>query len=267
LAIAASVGLLSSMGGMMLGVNWARITATTSALLLIVGCSGIPSLDTPNSGITVRHIVDHVQCEVFKAAVKYPRLKTQKWVAVASLYLQVDDGAGLSPNVAFIHPLAAAATSFTFNAGGVLSGTRERIYDETLSIPIATLSPEICRNDAGGDSVLTGDLGIVETVDLAFRSAGPNSGATFAGSSSSSDAFGETIQFVLTMNLNGVGPTWTLTHFTGPGGLAGVNRMNTNKLIISFAPPTALLAQSGAAYTAHDHNLRMLIQSTHGGAF
>lgn len=244
-------------------LNLGRYGTAICLLLTVTGCSGAPRLDLPNGRVTVRNIEDRVQCEVFKAARNHPRLKTEQWVAVAALTLQVDDGAGLSPNLAYIQP----AASFMFNAGAVLSGARERIFDETLSIPIANLSSAICRDDNTSDNVLTGELGIIETVDLALRSAGPHNVGTFAGSSTSTDAFGETLQFVLTVNLNGVGPAWTLTHFTGPGGLAAVNRMNTNKLIISFAPPTALSVQSSAAYTAHDHNLRMLIQSTHGGAF
>jgi hypothetical protein len=247
-------------------LNWGRYGAAIGILLIVTGCSGVPAFDLPNGRITVRNIEDRVQCEIFRAAQKHPRLKTEKWVAVAALILQVDDGAGLSPNISYLQPLAAAASSFTFNAGAVLSGTRERIFDETLSIPIVNLSSAICRDGNTNETALAGELGIIETVDLAFGSVGPHNVGTFSGSATSTDAFGETLQFVLTVNLNGVGPTWTLTHFTGPGGLAGVNRMNTNKLIISFAPPTALLAQSSAAYTAHDHNLRMLIQSTHGGA-
>ena len=46
---------------------------------------------------------------------------------------------------------------------------------------------------------------------------------------------GQTIQFILTRNISG-GPTWTLTRFVGAGPILGAERVDTHKLIVSFAP-------------------------------
>jgi hypothetical protein len=45
------------------------------------------------------------------------------------------------------------------------------------------------------------------------------------------------VTFIVTKNLTGVGPTWTLTHFTGPGKFASASDVNTNKLVFAFAFP------------------------------
>jgi hypothetical protein len=57
--------------------------------------------------------------------------------------------------------------------------------------------------------------------------------------SGSSGAFGGYVDFVVTKNLNSVGPTWTLQHFKGPGSLAGVSEINTDKLTFAFAERSA----------------------------
>ncbi len=44
----------------------------------------------------------------------------------------------------------------------------------------------------------------------------------------------------MTKNVSGVGPTWRLVRFNGPGGLFGAERRDTHKLIISFAPAQIL---------------------------
>jgi hypothetical protein len=46
--------------------------------------------------------------------------------------------------------------------------------------------------------------------------------------------FGGSIQFLVTKNLS-AGPTWTLVHFKGPGPLASVSEVNTDKITLAFA--------------------------------
>ena len=52
---------------------------------------------------------------------------------------------------------------------------------------------------------------------------------------SSDKIFGGTIQFLVTKNVNAVGPTWSLVHFKGPGGFGGLSQVNTDKITLSFA--------------------------------
>jgi hypothetical protein len=47
--------------------------------------------------------------------------------------------------------------------------------------------------------------------------------------------FGGTIQFLVTKNFNATGPTWSLVHFKGPGGLGALSQVNTDKIVLSFA--------------------------------
>jgi hypothetical protein len=234
----------------------------------------VPEYNLPHSGVSVHYIINRIKCEVIKAADEHTQLRTDKWIAVANLTLQIDDEGSLAPNVAFINPLAAASTSFTFNAGANLTAHRQRIYSENFSLDIATLKekPKTCAPH--DDSPLTGDLGIGETVDLGLRSL--KRGGPVDYNPQKNDAFGETVQFILTLNLNGVGPTWSLVRFKGPGALAGVSRKDTNQLIISFAPQAKKAApaisllgvtpRSAAESSAASNNFLMLLQSTRGGS-
>jgi hypothetical protein len=239
-----------------------RLQALAFGLTMTVGgCAGIPALDVDGPP-TVDAIVDEIHCEVSEAARRYPRLKSENWVASIDLSLQVDDSAQLTPTVSFIDPLAAAGTSFTFGASGELKGSRKRIYEELLDLPIHNLKPSSCL--AQGNSYnFTGDLGIVDAVDIGLRSVEPEDAARYQ----KDKAFGQTIEFVITKNVSGVGPTWTLVRFTGPGGLFGVERVDTHTLAISFASGVAatkvgLVAAPLAAQTkANQLNTNMLLRS------
>ena len=204
--------------------------AGAAPLLMLAACAGVPAFDVAGPP-TITQIVDKIECEISAAADKHPRLRRENWAATVDLTLQVDDSVGLTPTVSFIHPFAAAGTSFTFGASAALKGARQRIYSESLDLPINAMKSRSCPKGQDGFD-LTGDLGIIETVDLGIGSVDPSDPAQFK----KDKAFGQTIQFVVTKNVSGVGPTWTLVHFTGPGGLFGTERIDTHQLIISFAP-------------------------------
>jgi hypothetical protein len=232
------------------------------------GCVGIPQLAIPGP-IAVSQIVDQVQCEVQAAADKYPRLKTERWAASVNLTLQVDDNVGLSPTLSFIDPTA----SFTFGASGTLKGARQRIYTESLDLDVRSLTKRNCvqRPDTFD---LSGNLGIVDAVDLGLGSLEESDDqAKF----DKDKAFGQTIQFAVTKNVSGFGPTWTLTRFTGPGGFFGAERVDTNQLVISFAPGAMIVKKvvdggrsressvvvipGGGAARARDLNYQLLLRS------
>jgi hypothetical protein len=239
-----------------------RLHALAFGLTITVGgCAGIPALDV-DGPLTVDAIVDEIHCEVLAAAGKYPRLKKQNWVASIDLSLQVDDSAGLTPTVSFIDPLATAGTSFTFGASAELKGSRKRIYEELLDLPIHDLKPRLCPAQ-GSTYNFTGDLGIVDAVDIGLRSVEPEDAAQYQ----KDKAFGQTIEFVITKNVSGVGPTWTLVRFTGPGGLFGAERVDTHTLAVSFASgatatKAGIVAAPLAAQTkANQLNNNMLLRS------
>lgn len=198
--------------------------------LVLFGCAGVPQLDIP-SQITVAHIVDRIQCEAYRSVLRHPKLKKEKWVGAADLFLQVDDNAGVTPTLSYIEPLATAGTQFAFGVSGTLRKARQRVYSESIKLDMAGLNAKACTTrDATYD--LTGDLGIIETLDIAAKSIDENDVAAFADK----EAVGQTLQFILTRNVSG-GPTWTLAHFTGVGStFAGAERVDTHKLIVSFTP-------------------------------
>lgn len=92
------------------------------------------------------------------------------------------------------------------------------------------------------DGFLQGDLGIRETVMLAFTAPNANQGARL---SRAQNEFGGHVSFILTRNLNSVGPTWQLTRFRGPGNMGSLSRSDTNKITFGFAS-TRGATQSGA---------------------
>lgn len=218
-------------------------------------CAGPPRLDIP-SPLTVAHIIDRVQCEVLEATSRFPKLRSQDWSVAVNLTLQVEDSVGVTPTVSFVQPLATAGTQFSFGASAALKNARQRIYSESLDIRVAALKPRNCEAEQSRFS-LTGDLGIVEAVALGMSSIGPDDGAGFK----KDKAFGQTIQFVVTRNVSGVGPTWSLVHFSGPGGLLGAERVDTHQLIVSFAPGEKKGGQAPASVRAREMNNNLLLRS------
>jgi hypothetical protein len=75
-------------------------------------------------------------------------------------------------------------------------------------------------------------------------------------------AFGGAVKFVVTKGVSAAGPTWTLTHFKGPGGLGSFSRLNTDSLTIAFAKHTASGSGAGKKTTSGNeeaHDLVVLI--------
>jgi hypothetical protein len=223
------------------------------------GCSNIPPLGIEGPP-TIRQIVDEIECEVAEAADKYPRLRREDWAVAVDLTLQVEETAGLTPTVSFIQPFATAGTSFAFGASAALKGERKRIYEELLDLKINQIRNPRCLARTGYFD-LTGNLGIVEAADLGLGSANLP-----LPQFHHDKAFGQTIHFELTRNVSGVGPTWTLTHFTGPGGFFGAERVDTHELIISFSPGAVVtkkgtVARPDAIVRANQLNQNMLLRS------
>jgi len=187
---------------------------------------------------------------------------SEYWVAVADLTLQLDESATLTPS--FTHTDVVSTTlTRVFNWGVKVDTQAQRIYNQSVTFTIPQLSPSAtCDNPGGFDLSLNGDLGIGEVVGMAFDSTrrSKQSGITFT-EGGKNNAFGESVQFVVTKNVNGLGPTWVLSFFKGPGGLLQMQRGDTHKLVISFAPAKAPSGVAGAAAAAKANNLLLLQQN------
>jgi hypothetical protein len=230
-----------------------RRAATFAAALpvILAGCAGIvPTYDIPRDSTgapTVSSIVRRVTCELANlvapgASHEFELLTGQYDVAV-QLDLTVNDTGGLAPSVSYLNG------PFTFGAAAKLEQSREQFFSEKLFFSLLDLRDQVEDSEIAyregrinskitdcaeyADTNLAGDLGIRQAVDLAL---GSNYLQTTA-KASDQGAFGGYINFLVTKNVNAVGPTWTLTHFTGPGGLGSLSEVNTDKLTFAFAVP------------------------------
>jgi len=238
-----------------------------ASAIALSACAGVPDFDI-GSPVTVANIIDRIECETYLATKSHPKLRKDRWVGVADLFLQVDDTAGLTPSLTYIQPLATAGTQWTLGVSGTVKRARQRVYNESIKLDLSALNGKTC-NKVDTDYDLTGNLGIEETLDIASRSLQKGEDtAAFADK----EAVGQTLQFVLTKNIGG-GPTWTLTHFVAGGPLAGAERIDTHKLIVSFAPGAVktitlpdgtkktFLAPTGGSGAAQQNNQKLLLQS------
>lgn len=240
-----------------------------AATMLLAGCVTTPEFDH-RSGVSPTSVVQVVECELIAAKARYERLRyrpdkrgSEYWVAVADLTLQVDESATLTPS--FTHTDVVSTTlTRVFNWGVKVDTQAQRIYNQSVTFTLSQLRPNPACDDVGGfDFSLNGDLGISEVVGMAFhatqRAPGYPGVAFTAGGKN--NAFGESVQFVVTKNVNGLGPTWILSFFKGPGGLLQMQRGDTHKLVISFAPASAPGGAAKAAEAAKANNYLLLQQN------
>jgi hypothetical protein len=211
-------------------------------------CSGcaVPWYDVPYDGAgqpTVETIVERVQCEIRDMvrddmpndATSFHRLflLDGDYDAQISLSLEVNDTGGLSPSLAYINPITTA-TSFMFGANATLSESRDHNFTENIQLSVRTIfidwktnrNPHNCPT---ADTNLSGNLGISDFVAMAALTR--NKTQNLPGKA----VFGGSIQFLVTKNLSAVGPTWSLVHFKGPGPLASLSEVNTDKITLAFA--------------------------------
>jgi hypothetical protein len=191
-----------------------------------------------------------------------------------SLSLDVNDTGGLTPSLSSITPFTAM-TSAVWSATGTLSKSRDQNFTENMQFSVKKiycdwkrnaivdgdaqqpppddanprfsalkaycgwksnkLVPGNAHNIPPDDTNLAGDLGLQNIVALASSSQGLDVSLALKDKG----VFGGSIQFLVTENLSAAGPTWTLTHFKGPGPLASLSQINTDKLTIAFAPGAA----------------------------
>jgi hypothetical protein len=207
----------------------------------ISGCAAVvPNFDIPvdqTGAPTVQSIVRRVTCELAGLLDESYGLKNALLISDIDVALQlnltVNDTGGLSPSLSYING------PFAFGLGGTASQSREQNYTQKLYYSLRELQKEVDLARKAGvdlaacwptDTNLAGNLGLKRTVELAFTAPHLDWTAKIADG-----AFGGYVNFVVTKNVN-AGPTWTLTHFTGPGSnLASFSEVNTDKLTFAFA--------------------------------
>ncbi|EHR06321.1 hypothetical protein Bra471DRAFT_07174 [Bradyrhizobium sp. WSM471] len=229
-------------------MRWKLASALALGAGLLGGCSNIDRFDIPtdpNTGSpTPASIITRFKCELAAIAADDYRFKAfmdaNDFVVGVQLDLSVTDDGSLAPSFTYTNGL------FSFNAGAKLELSRAQTFTERVFLSVADIRiqsdgklpndpkhPRPTLDCPKFNTLLAGDLGVRQTVEMAMVT--PDLALTSSKLTGSTGAFGGSVNFIVTKNLNGVGPTWTLTHFKGPGSLAGVSEVNNDKITFAFA--------------------------------
>lgn len=235
----------------MLGRWWSIQTLIGCGSLALSGC-GVPRFDIPHyqGAPTVAVIVSRVRCELTElvkpGAYTREELLGNNYEVGVQLYLDVTNSGELSPSFNF-----PQTSNYAFNMGAKLAKSREQNFTLNLYYSMNQLAADwdqavadakkegkkrpdvygVCPSPLVTN--LAGHLGIKESAKLAFTSPDRNSAQGLSGTSGQ---FGGFVSFIVTKNINAVGPTWTLQHFKGPGNLGTLSSVNTDKITFGFAP-------------------------------
>jgi hypothetical protein len=229
--------------------------ATTAFASTLVGCATfVPKFDTPyyeNGAPSTATITREIECELYNLVrndvppeMRYKfrdDLLTHNYQIAMLLNLDVTDTGGVAPS--FNVPVNSV---LAVNAAAELQQAREDSLGLNLNYSLLDdlyLAPRAkkailatCPVGAPAgwvDTNLAGNLGIQEKVTGALLTA--DAAASTAAPTATSGEFMGVIHFTLTRNINAVGPTWTLTHFKGPGNFLSASRVNIDTLSFAFA--------------------------------
>jgi hypothetical protein len=277
------------------------VSRVVTMALTLQACSALPFFDnTPGSpntpAPTVDDIVQHVECEIWRAQKDFPDIKTKLaaygYVASADLTLAVQNNQGVNVNLGFVtSPLhGVASDSFTLFVGPTLSGQQHRDINLTFSIDLEAAdearAQEACtsaeRDAQTGKPGLRGDLGLGDIMVAGLKHVGARDfifSSTFDAYTTqqklSAPTFGSTIDFEVVYGLSNTGPHWNLEHFKGPGpaddtgGPLTFTRTLRDTLVVSFAPskvpasgnvPEYVGSKDFAGKAAQDSNTKLILE-------
>ena len=243
----------------------ARILLRLLIVAVVGGCSATPAIihplgSTPASP-TVSDLITHIQCEIWTikneantvadtdAKAKLEKLTQYQYVASATLTV-VTKLEGTSPSLSFITPYLTPPNNMTKSIGGQYTGTQHRNITEsfTMSIYDDHSGATKCADYSKKGHYLYGDLQLGTVIRAGLRNVDasefvfgrPGKLDKQKDSLTAAPVFGSTVDFTIVYGINNVGPTWTITHFKGPGGgsqgLLTLTRTEKDTLVISFAP-------------------------------
>jgi hypothetical protein len=219
------------------------------ATLIIVASSlaacAVPRFDVPynDKGPDASSIVRRIECEM-KEMVVFDKdnpnsfnsefLLNNDYDLAVALSLDVTNTGGASPSLSYVNPLASA-TLFALSGTGTFSEAREHNFTENIQLSFRQVYMDWRQHNEyfqcpEAQTNLAGELGIKDFVALAARTPDLNQTLTPAQGS----VFGGSIQFLVTKQVNSLGPTWTLVHFVGPGSV-NLSQVNTDKITLAFA--------------------------------
>jgi hypothetical protein len=222
-----------------------------AALLGAAMCSGcaVPHYDVPSDPAgqpTVKSIADRIQCEIRDMVrddmgdsdvTSFHRkfLLDGDYDVEVALSLEVNDTGGLAPSLTYMTAFNAA-TSFMFNGNATLSQARDHNFTANMQLSVRKIYAEWKTNAnthdcPTRDTNLSGTLGLKDLVAMAASTPELDQSLTILGKG----IFGGSVQFIVTKNVSALGPTWSLEFFKGPGALASLSEVNTDKITVAFA--------------------------------
>ncbi|RST78880.1 hypothetical protein EJC49_25340 [Aquibium carbonis] len=205
---------------------------------------GVPRFDLAHESgrPTIRYVVQRVVCELagmIRSKGNDPDkfefrtlLVEGDYVVAMSLKLSVTETGELAPSLSF----PSVAENLSIKAGLGLTNSATRTFTRKMRFSFRELAARLEQDETFGscptehESNISGKLGIPELVYLQQSARSTFNVRGVAGD----DEFGGTISFSVKRNVNSAGPTWVLSSFVGPGGLAAVRRDSENSLTIAF---------------------------------
>lgn len=217
------------------------ILSLLATSLVLAGCSTVvPNFDIPidQSGApTIRSITNRITCElaglVDDSHYLSSTLLADDTQVALQLNLTVNDEGGLSPTTTYI------SGPFSFGVSATAQQSREQNFTAKLFYSLREVREqarslatqnEMLTDCKAPDTNLAGELGLKKAAELAFTT--PH--LKWDAKLTEEGVFGGYVSFIVTKNVN-AGPTWVLKSFVGPGNLASLSEINTDKLTFAFA--------------------------------
>jgi hypothetical protein len=249
------------------------ISLSVGCLVALTGCA-VPVYDVPrvNGEPTVDTIIKRITCELVDLikTEPTPSYDPPSWheynhrAALAqgngfqvyvTLSLSVIGSGGLAPSFTFPSP-----PKFSFGAGLNFTKRRTQTFRANLLFSIPELETVWKRNHAFGacpsaETPLAGDLGIEDIATLGLASRNLNL-------AKEDEVFGGSIEFDIVYGVSSLGPTWTLVHFSGPGGLGSLSHENKDTLTLAFVQvkkPGSATAKEEASQRAREFVNQLLL--------
>jgi len=228
-----------------------RTVLYVAAGLSVSICSSCapPQFDVPSDSVgqpTVATIIARIECEIrdmvrddmgdsYVPSFHRKFLLNGDYDVEVALSLDVNEAGGLAPNLAYINPISKAA-SFMFGGTATLSESRARNFSENIQLSVRNIYSEWklhanLHDCPASNTNLAGTLELGDAVAMAALTPNLDTKQTLSGKG----VFGSSDQFIVTKAINSLGPTWSLVHFKGPGPLASLSHVNTDKITVSFA--------------------------------
>lgn len=222
---------------------WKNV-AYALALVPMGGCALVaPNFDIPtdDAGIQrTRTIVERIRCELWELVRNdiqpAPPLRESllrfDYQFAASLYLDVNNKAGLNPLASF-----PDTAKYVFDIGAQIDQSRQ----DSVTVNVAFSMREIARDLQDiprlrkcppTSTNLAGDLGLKRRAEMAMTTPYNTISTDIAPDKGE---FSGTISFISTYAITGAGPTWTFRHFKGPGQFASASSVYTDRITYAFA--------------------------------